>query len=821
MSKFAPLTKAELAAAPAVSAPKDDAGEFVSPVPSDAPVPSFHHPEYGEPVATWAYHDREGRIASFICRFETGDGKQVLPRTLWRDKLGQNRWRWKGVPAPRPLYNLDKLANRPDAPVVIVEGEKTADAAARIFLASVVTTSQGGSKAVGKADWSVLAGRPVLIWPDADKPGAEYEAAVAETLAGLGCEVRVIDAMALAALLPDGLKREPTKGWDAADAVEEWSNLPALRRAAVGLAKPFESGPAFVSYGPFEMTGSGLTVEVTKGRGESAETSQEWICGPFEVLGATRDPASQNWGKFVSWKDGDGKEHVKHISDASLQGDPASLAASLAADGLRINRAQQRALSSYLCGVSTKGRVTLVQRTGWHSIGGHDVFVLPGQIIGPKGSEHVVLDAAALGPYETRGSLDEWKAGVGCLVSEHTLATLSVSVAFAGPLLHLARVEGGGLNFHTSSSRGKTTILNAAASVWGRGASPGFVRAWRATANGLEGAAASATDTLLALDELGLVEARDAAAAIYSLSNGSGKARAARDGALREPKSWRVLTLSTGEIPLAGKLAEDKGRRARAGQAVRLLDIPADRGLGFGVFDHAGPDGDAGSLSKAIKQAAVSSYGVAGPEFVRRLIAERIDGETVRAIVSEFVAAEIPAGADGQIDRAAARLGLIAAAGELAATLGVVPWNEGAARDAAAWALAQWIVNRGGTEPAEVRQAIETVRLAIELHGQSRFEEIGGDGKPVSNRLGWRKGEGSKREWWVPPQVWKDEICSGLNPSFVAKALAEKGLLRLPNGPGFQCKVNIGGDARAWAYVLTADIIDAGGDDEGSDGNAF
>jgi Domain of unknown function (DUF927) len=183
----------------------------------------------------------------------------------------------------------------------------------------------------------------------------------------------------------------------------------------------------------------------------------------------------------------------------------------------------------------------------------------------------------------------------------YALPVLAISTAFAGPLLHLAGQEGGGVHIFGGSSKGKTTILQAAASVWGRGASPGYVRAWRATANGLEGAAASATDTALVLDELGVLEARDAQTAIYGLANGSGKARTARDGSLREPKSWRVLILSTGEVPIETKLAEDRGRKARAGQLVRMLDIPADRCRGFGVFDHGGPSNDAGALAKAFK----------------------------------------------------------------------------------------------------------------------------------------------------------------------------------------------------------------------------
>ena len=82
------------------------------------------------------------------------------------------------------------------------------------------------------ADWKPLAGRRVIIWPDSDEPGTKYAAAVAGDLHGLGCEVSIINADALASLTPEGGNREPTKGWDAADAVKEWEDLEALREAA-------------------------------------------------------------------------------------------------------------------------------------------------------------------------------------------------------------------------------------------------------------------------------------------------------------------------------------------------------------------------------------------------------------------------------------------------------------------------------------------------------------------------------------------------------------------------------------------------------------
>jgi putative DNA primase/helicase len=243
-----------------------------------------------------------------------------------------------------------------------------------------------------------------------------------------------------------------------------------------------------------------------------------------------------------------------------------------------------------------------------------------------------------------------------------------------------------------------------------------------------------------------------------------------------------------------------------------MLDIPGDRLLGFGVFDNGGIDNDAGVLAKALKHTAISAYGTAGPEFVRRIIAEEVTGEEVRAMVADFTASNVPARSDGQIDRAAQRLGLIAAAGELATALGVTPWEPGEARDAAALALTQWIEGRGGTEPAEVRQAVEQVRLFIEQHGESRFEALDDpDARPPNNRAGWRKGSGPDREWMIPPEVWKSEICNGLDSTMVARTLAERGML-LRVGDGFQPVRKIDG-ANKRTYIVTAKMFDGAADE--------
>ena len=457
-----------------------------------------------------------------------------------------------------------------------------------------------------------------------------------------------------------------------------------------------------------------------------------------------------------------------------------------------------------------------MSRTGWHLIGEHRVFVLPDAVIGQPEAETVVLTGATAAPYSRKGTLQNWREGVGRLTAGHGRLVLAVSTAFAGPLVDLVGGEGGGVNLYGQSSRGKTTALKAAASVWGRGASdPGFVRSWRATANAQEATAAIVTDTLLCLDEIGVAEGRDAAAAVYQLASGVGKGRSARDGSIRAPMTWRVLTLSTGELPMAAKIAEDKQRKAYAGQAVRLLDVPADAGRGYGVFDNGGPDGEPARLAEALQKAALSAYGEAGPAFVRALM--DLGPDEARALVVDlvdnFVAEQAPAEADGQIRRAAARLGMIAAAGELARTFNIVPWAEGEAEAAAARALADWIGSRGGTEPAEVREAIGQVRRFFEAHGESRFEPVDEtDARPVPNRAGWRRGHGDGRVWLVLPEMWKSEVCAGLDPVGTARILAERAMMkRDPNGR-LQRSERTPGGATLRVYVVTSTVFEGGSD---------
>jgi putative DNA primase/helicase len=121
--RFEPLTEDELAAAQAGDdAPKDE-GECIMPVPADAPAKPDIHPTLGKPSGRWPYPDASGALLFDVWRFDPPDGKEFRPLSLWREPSGALRWHWKGVPEPRPLYGLDQLAAKPEAPIVVCEGE--------------------------------------------------------------------------------------------------------------------------------------------------------------------------------------------------------------------------------------------------------------------------------------------------------------------------------------------------------------------------------------------------------------------------------------------------------------------------------------------------------------------------------------------------------------------------------------------------------------------------------------------------------------------------------------------------------------------------
>ncbi|WP_061953539.1 phage/plasmid primase, P4 family [Cupriavidus pauculus] len=164
--------------------------------------------DLGPATATWDYLDASGKLIAVVYRYDPpGRKKEFRPWDARRRKMAP--------PDPRPLYNQPGMISA--SLVVLVEGEKCAQAL--INAGIVATTAMHGANApVEKTDWSPLAGKAVLIWPDRDKPGWEYATQAAQAILSAGAKTCHI-------LYPP---EEAADGWDAADAVIEGFDVTAF-----------------------------------------------------------------------------------------------------------------------------------------------------------------------------------------------------------------------------------------------------------------------------------------------------------------------------------------------------------------------------------------------------------------------------------------------------------------------------------------------------------------------------------------------------------------------------------------------------------------
>lgn len=523
-------------------------------------------------------------------------------------------------------------------------------------------------------------------------------------------------------------------------------------------------------------------VAVDKQSGQTVEREPVWVCSPLRIEAMTRDHANGEWGRLLVFPDRDRLLHRWAMPMSLLARGGDELRERLLEQGLEITSdpLQRRRLADFITDATPAQAARCVARTGWHG----DAFVLPSETFGDAG-EQLVFQTAAVdaAKISTAGTLDAWRANVCQPCAGNSRMVLALSAGFAAPCLALAGLEGGGVHFRGASSVGKSTTLTAAASLYGP---PSYRREWKTSDNGLEPVAALHSDMLLCLDEIQQLDARNAAGAAYLLANGQGKARARREGGARAPATWRVLFLSAGEIGLSD-LVNEAGGRQRAGVEVRVIDLPADAGAGFGLFESV-PDGmTPGAFADHFKAAAAVDYGHAFPAFLRAVCG---DLERARGFLRQrmdALAAELSEGAaSGQVRRVAQRFGLMAAAGELATAYGLTGWPQGEAEHAARVCFAAWLRARGtkgNTEPAAM---LAQVRGFIEANGEARFStwEPREHGPRTINRAGFRRdSEMDGPEWFIEPEVWKREVCAGFDARAVAKLLVDLGAIR-PDSDG-------------------------------------
>ena len=828
-----------------------DEGVFqvFQPVPADAPPPPESHPRLGSPSMKWTYRTPQGEIIFYVCRFETATGKEFRPLTYQNGK-----WTWKGLPAPRPLYNLDILAEHRDATVIVTEGEKAADAAAIIFPPPeyVTTTWPHGAKASEKADFSPLVGRKVWLWADNDSEGRSAMDAVAQRLRKVGAAVVREIRLSFFKRDPNNINTSTREAlpekWDAADAVAEGFasehlvdflsdpanlSLPHKQQEQATAEDQKEQEKTEPLATPITNTCTAVnTYAIIEGKkgyrngvyffGENADgtaSTPRWICSILRITAETRNNDQAAWGWLLQWKDPDGHDHQWPCPKRLTQGDGLELCKELTDRGVIIPpgiKAREHVIK-YLCFANPKTRFRCTETIGWHK----GAFVLPNQtIVGNiANAEQVIFQTESVGvsTFEAAGTLQDWRDNVSTLCRGNSRLIFAVCISFAGVLLEITGSESGGVHLSGYSSIGKTTAQSCAASVW---STQSFKKAWNATINGLEGIAAAHNDTILILDELSQSDPKTAGETAYMLANGQGKGRAGRSGNARKRQTWRLMFLSSGESDLATHI-QDVGKKARAGQEVRLLNIPSDAGKGHGLFEELHGLEGGKELADRIKESVQEYYGTAGPAYISAIINNAdILKDKIRQLTNEFVSSHVEPGASGQVFRAAERFGLIAVAGELATAFGITGWEPGEAERAADICFKAWVDRRGGTGNHEATAILAQVRAHFEMHGEGRYVDVNSynstagyteDKTRDTHRAGFREkvqtNESDIWNYYVLPQVFKTELCKGFEHSNVTKTLTEKGILH----PGEKGKMaqskHLPGMGKTRCYVISGKAL--------------
>jgi uncharacterized protein (DUF927 family) len=753
------------------------------------------------------YTDANGKLMFIKARFQDASGRKTFRKYAPTAKGGWTSPKKLGICAP--LYNLHLLA--PAEIVYICNGEKAADAG-RERLGIVTTCAPDGEGRWDDAHSAYLAGKTVLIFPDNDAVGRKHAEFVRAKLQGHAREVQVI-------ALPGVGEKGDLYDWIAAG-----GTLDALEQLATSVESPTppaaqERSDAAVcngtsKHGQFVVGDAGVFAV-----GDDADVL---ICSRLDVVALTRDAKGEGWGRLLLWRDAEGRTHMWAMPMSCLAGDGSELRAYLLNGGLTIEpgKKAREGLIRYLQTVRPNTMARCVGRVGWHD----GTFVLPDETIGRKDGEMVVFQSGSEIEHHlnVRGTATEWRDRVGRFCEGNSRLVLAVSIAFAAALASQIGAECGGVHLRGATSTGKSTALVVGGSVCGGGGREGFVDTWRATANGLEVMAANHNDLALFLDELAQVDPREANEVAYLLGNGTGKNRMNRSLLARNRLTWTILYMSAGEITLM-EHAESAGRRSKGGVAVRLLNIEADAGRGMGLFENLHGVSSPDEFSRMLKQAAKDCYGAPFRAFVKMVADDpaRV-AQAVKTYQAEFLRDVVPAGASGEVFRAAERFALLAAAGEIATAEGLTGWPEGEARAAASRCFNDWLRDRGTAGAADVEAGIRQVRAFIEQHGASRFQPYSRRTNQdmttqiIRDRVGFKEVDGEGvLEYQILPEAFRREVCAGFDATTILRALKDRGHLEVDSGTHLGVRRSLPEFGTKRVYVLNQSII--AGEAEGSE----
>lgn len=418
----------------------------------------------------------------------------------------------------------------------------------------------------------------------------------------------------------------------------------------------------------------------------------------------------------------------------------------------------------------------------------------------------------------TSGTLEEWKTRVAEPLRGLHVPMFALCAAFTAPLLRLVGEESMGWHLFAETSRGKTTLLQVIASVYGRGAASSgaqasLVQSWNATDNAVELMAQGSNDLPLLLDELKAGDDDSLGKVIYMLSQGTGKQRMKRALRSADAYHWRVASFSTGEMSVREAI-EASRKQSHGGQEVRLVGIPLED-------DDYGEN--AGERVDALKVAARECFGTAGRDFVESLVqnvgatfpfpSQEVFRSSLDCHVEELEKRNPVIRPEQR--RVTRQFALVVLAGDWATQVDILPYSEEEVFDAVSAIHARWLADSKTLTATDraLRHIQETLASQIR-----RIPLATDTNRPMPTRSGvycWRtrKCPGHPGETYfalLPKQF--QALCLAERAAAVSVARRLHGMDLMPRSnetsPKFQIHWNAPGCKRARYYFVSAQLLE-------------
>ena len=535
---------------------------------------------------------------------------------------------------------------------------------------------------------------------------------------------------------------------------------------------------------------------------DDGETSWRWLCSPVEIAARTRDAVGKSHGRLLHVHTLDNAVNKWAMPMEMLGGSGEEYRRELLHLGMTIapGTRARASLHEYLS-TSPEKAVTCVDRVGWHG----DTFVLPDAAFAPDGAPELELQSAIEFRLARAGSLRGWQDEVAAPSVGNSRLVFGISLGFAAPLLAPAGEESGGFHIRGETSQGKTVAIDVAGSVAGTNR-----ETWRLTDNGAEGLAAGSCDLLLGLDELRHGRCPGGGGAGLHVGERPGQSEDDPSRCAAIAADLANSRPSQRELGLEAKLGE-VGLRARAGQHVRLVELPGDAGAGMGVIETIPYEGmDPRTFVEALRAAAKRHTGHALPIFLRHVVDHAADvRRDVRAARESFIDGNVKAGAAPEVARVCGRFALVAFAGELATRLAscrgplvrrrAPPLS--CSRIGSLPVVARARRNWGPRSGRCGCSSSSTARAASPMRGASRLkrERRCWPRSPTPRRApsivrACQAGRRRQLDTPILPEVWRAEVCKGLNADTVAKAMVERGWMAKGEGKNLAKRHRVPGE---------------------------